>query len=647
MPILNASWYAFRRFVREWNGSEVSWVTYQHRPSRFTNLSVKYIRTYRDRDAVRSPRDLSGALYTPNTGHTFGVPNQFVATPPTAIPPFVVMPRCQDSILLKARRDQRYRCSYEALKTAFSHSERMPRESVVHALETAAAYMASIVAEAKGKIEELRAQLDDGADLDRQTVAHIKKERWMVERRCSRLEGDERLVEEKVHTLKADPHALLAHRSSSTSRESRRRKNLSMFFERSPTKVFTSCPRLLQPIRVDDTSRIRTVKNLSSPTRLRPQSPRTLWKSYPLPNLVASPKSSATARLPPDETVKTRPPSRRWTRQGNVTRGRSVTASTASESVFSAWDEDCFSRDSRSGTALVYRPLKLSESSVMHKLSDAFAAVKYPNQDSVGIPGYVWDLLDDFEMVGEEITFAFDPELPPSPTLPQFARPLGRRHYFEAQYPVTPSEPHYPLTRAEALTAQPASPPPPTRGHSRRRTTAFSLTRWTSSSSPSSPAPSSHSRPPSTLHLHIESPKAVRRRSQSHPLPLSSNMLYAIPESPNPGLSPPPISASVRSQRSNWSHRLHAKSLFRLGHAEPSGLSPSAHSGSQETLFIQATSPDRDPFSATTPSPSPYSIRSAQDVPHSSGERERSTSEPFRRRDSMVARLKKRLHVFK
>ncbi|TFK50226.1 hypothetical protein OE88DRAFT_1809223 [Heliocybe sulcata] len=611
----------------------------------------RYSRRFRSSEAVLTPREFSAGPYTPNTGHTFGVPNQFISTPLTAVPRPIVVHRRADSAVLRAQREQRYRRSYEALKSALKNPERARRESLVLALESAAAYMKSVVDDTKERLQDLRVQLADGAEFDGQTVAQIQRERWMAERRCSRLEDDEHVVEEKVHTLKTNLHVYPYADGTTTAHESRQRKNLSMFFERSPTKICTtSRPRSLEPIRLDDTPRVRTVKDLSSPTRLRPLSPRTLWKSNPLPDILIPRKTSDTLSASHD-TTKTRPLSQRWSRLGNAhaTRGRSYTASTASESVLSTWDDDRLPQDMRSGTAIIYKPLKLTERNIhplLRRLSGSLAA-EYINQDPVHIPEYVWDLLNDFDMVGEELIFASDRDPPPSPTLPQFAEPRHRGRYLETRYSVTPSESDFPAWSR----AQPEPPVSPSPGHARRRTTAFSLTRWTALPPSSSPAPSLHPpRPPPALQLHLESPTAARRRSQSHPLPLSPNMLYAIPESPssNPGMSPPPVSASVGSQRSGRSHRIRAKSLFRLGHVErPEDLGPDENSKSEETLFIQATAPERDPFAMSTPGPSPYSSCSAQEGSTSSQDRARRASEPLGRTGSMVDRIRKRLHVFK
>ncbi|EPQ53985.1 hypothetical protein GLOTRDRAFT_139423 [Gloeophyllum trabeum ATCC 11539] len=583
---------------------------------------------------ILSPRDFQY--------HTFGVPNHFASPPPPARP----APKRVDSTFLRARRAERYRVSYDALKTALGRCDRATHDSVVGALEGAAAYMNSVVHETKQRIEELRTELADRSSLDKETVADMQKERWMIERRYVCLEGDEKLVEKKVHELKTNSHAPArndamdksGHDLSIMNPDSRRRTNLAMFFERSPTKVYASRRRMPTPIRVDNTTRVRTPKNLSSPKRLRPPSPRAYlkacWKLRPLPDL-PSPSTTSIIAFPRQKTTEEK--YRLSSEMISPTRARTVTASTASDSAFSPIDDH---PRTFWGTALVQRPIKLSAGtdppSLRMKVSDS--------NSPADIPEYVWDLLDQFDLVGEDITFASDPP-PPSPALPQFARPQYHFGYSDSRFQFSPSDSLRPSSPAEdPPPSQPSTPQTPPLGHARRRTTAFSLSRW---AAPFSFSSASSHRPPE-LHVHINTPINTRRRSQSHPLPLSPGLLYAIPESPNSAmLSPPPVAASMRSRGSARSYRSRTKSsissLFRLG------SSPAEESRSQETLFGQATSPEssRDPLASATAMSSPYSPYSARDdVSASLTERGRTSSLRLSRNGSVVDRLRKRLHVF-
>ncbi|KDQ57347.1 hypothetical protein JAAARDRAFT_70252 [Jaapia argillacea MUCL 33604] len=181
---------------------------------------------------------LSVTVYTPNTSHTFGIPNP--ASRKRA--PQNVF-RVSDSPHLRELREFQHERAYELLTTSFSRALSLlptSRELQIRTLDRARLCLRVYARDVHGTTREIRARLE--RDVIEPEVTHeLQVARWMGEKRYQLLQGLEVAVAQRVEKLQGGLTISWEKDSGTTGGTkdvaSRRRANLQLFFEKSPTKV--------------------------------------------------------------------------------------------------------------------------------------------------------------------------------------------------------------------------------------------------------------------------------------------------------------------------------------------------------------------------------------------------------------------------
>ncbi|KAI0329308.1 hypothetical protein GY45DRAFT_1253216 [Cubamyces sp. BRFM 1775] len=212
------------------------------------------------------------SVRTPDTSHTFGVPN------PSMHP---VGPSQQDGSAastpssasaaeaLVARRLSRYSRAESALHSAveLSSAEVSPQELQIRALEQATALLSEQARDAQSCAERLRACLAD-KELTPEELKALQRERWLEEHR-SRARHDQLLHTRELATklaspIKEDLEPLFASPADMTRHEA----NLARFLQHSPTRI--AFPTTRSPSISPAVAYRRETISQVRPMRLRP-----------------------------------------------------------------------------------------------------------------------------------------------------------------------------------------------------------------------------------------------------------------------------------------------------------------------------------------------------------------------------------------
>ncbi|KAI0663757.1 hypothetical protein C8Q70DRAFT_377441 [Cubamyces menziesii] len=212
------------------------------------------------------------SVRTPDTSHTFGVPNPSMLS---------VGPSQQDGSAsstpssasgaeaLAARRLSRYSRAESALHSAveLSSAEVSPQELQIRALEQATALLSEQARDAQSCAERLRACLAD-KELKPEELKALQRERWLEEHR-SRARHDQSLHTRELATKLASPiredvEPLFASPADMTRHEA----NLARFLQHSPTRV--AFPTTRSPSISPAVAYRRETISQVRPMRLRP-----------------------------------------------------------------------------------------------------------------------------------------------------------------------------------------------------------------------------------------------------------------------------------------------------------------------------------------------------------------------------------------
>ncbi|KAI0775026.1 hypothetical protein BD413DRAFT_471821 [Trametes elegans] len=207
-------------------------------------------------------------LRTPDTSHTFGLPNPSMLSPEDAHPyPYASSPPSASAEQLAARRLSRYTRAESALRSAVDAlaAEVCPHELQIRVLELATAMLSDQARDAQACVERLRGCLSDG-DLPPDEHRSLQHERWLEEHRysarrdlCSRA----REVLEKMASPVQDKAVMFESPTAMTRQEA----NLATFMQRSPTRL--CCPSTRSPTVLPATAYRRKTVSQVRPLRLR------------------------------------------------------------------------------------------------------------------------------------------------------------------------------------------------------------------------------------------------------------------------------------------------------------------------------------------------------------------------------------------
>ncbi|KAH9847539.1 hypothetical protein C2E23DRAFT_765181 [Lenzites betulinus] len=224
-------------------------------PEPFTGLSVRRIKSAGLRivteseapspDVLRddtntfqpsSHRNSYLSIRTPDTSHTFGVPNPSTRSIPSHIQRTPSSTPSSSSSELNSRRLSRYSRAESALQSSVeaSSSEMSPQELKIRVLEQATASLREQARDAQACAERLRVCLAN-KELSREEVSALQRARWLEEHKSSARRAQSAQAHDLVAKLSSpvDESPLFQSPNSMTRREA----NLAHFLQRSPTRV--------------------------------------------------------------------------------------------------------------------------------------------------------------------------------------------------------------------------------------------------------------------------------------------------------------------------------------------------------------------------------------------------------------------------
>ncbi|KAI0833682.1 hypothetical protein BC628DRAFT_1307940 [Trametes gibbosa] len=211
------------------------------------------------------------SIRTPDTSHTFGIPNPSMLSPAIAGTPQHLHPhtpsstQSSSSAELASRRLSRYSRAESALQSAVeaSSAEMSPQELKIRALEQATASLREQARDAQACAERLRACLAS-KDLSPDEVSALQRARWLEERKSSARQAQSAHTQDLMAQLSSPVEESPIFQSPYSM--TRREANLSRFMQRSPTRI-TFLPTRNPPV-FPVLSRRKTLSQVR-PMRLR------------------------------------------------------------------------------------------------------------------------------------------------------------------------------------------------------------------------------------------------------------------------------------------------------------------------------------------------------------------------------------------
>ncbi|KIJ62834.1 hypothetical protein HYDPIDRAFT_29984 [Hydnomerulius pinastri MD-312] len=206
---------------------------------------------------------------TPNTSLTFGRPN------PTTSHLRRTNSTCGSS-KVASHRNRRYSLAEQALASALESSseERSPLELQIWALQRASTALSTRAQESRERASKLKLRLAD-RDTDPDTYVSLQQERWMEEKRQLAIDREVKVLTQQIAVLKADRKRGQEEENlglpPTLNNEARRRANLDLFFNQSPTRTSFHL-NLKCRLTLDHSFPRRITMSDVSPLRLRPSS---------------------------------------------------------------------------------------------------------------------------------------------------------------------------------------------------------------------------------------------------------------------------------------------------------------------------------------------------------------------------------------
>ncbi|KAI0648935.1 hypothetical protein C8Q79DRAFT_483076 [Trametes meyenii] len=219
------------------------------------------------------------SVRTPDTSHTFGLPNPSMLSPSYARSPrsFSATPSSASTERHIARRLSRYSRAESALHSAVevSSTEVSPHELQIRVLEQATAMLSEQARDAQACAERLRACLAD-KELSLEELKTLQRERWLEEHKSNARQSQSAQARELLTKLSSPVQE--APLFDSPSAMSRQEANLARFLRRSPTRVVLPLVRNpsmspVSPYRRETISQVRPMRLRASAMELALRSP--------------------------------------------------------------------------------------------------------------------------------------------------------------------------------------------------------------------------------------------------------------------------------------------------------------------------------------------------------------------------------------
>ncbi|KAI0671914.1 hypothetical protein C8Q78DRAFT_953848, partial [Trametes maxima] len=219
------------------------------------------------------------SVRTPDTSHTFGLPNPSMLSPYARSPrSFAATPSSASTERHIARRLSRYSRAESALHSAVeaSSAEISPHELQIRVLEQATAMLSEQARDAQACAERLRACLAD-KELSLEELKALQRERWLEERKSNSRQSQSAQARDLLTKL-SSPIREETPLFDSPSAMSRREANLARFLRRSPTRVVFPLMRSpsvspVSPFRRETISQVRPMRLRASAMELALRSP--------------------------------------------------------------------------------------------------------------------------------------------------------------------------------------------------------------------------------------------------------------------------------------------------------------------------------------------------------------------------------------
>ncbi|KAI0636259.1 hypothetical protein C8Q77DRAFT_1052620 [Trametes polyzona] len=226
------------------------------RPEPFTSLTIRRVKSAGLRIVTEcgtlSPDVLQGtmsglqpsnarhsylSIRTPDTSHTFGLPNPSMRSPASHCQTPISTPSTTSTELLSSRRLSRYSRAESSLQSAAEASscEVSPQELQIRALESATAALSEQAQDARACAERLRTCLAN-RELSPEETHALQRARWLEEHKCNSRQAQSARTRQLVLKL-SSPIKEEAPLFESPRAMTRQEANLAHFLQRSPTRI--------------------------------------------------------------------------------------------------------------------------------------------------------------------------------------------------------------------------------------------------------------------------------------------------------------------------------------------------------------------------------------------------------------------------